>query len=325
MISMKRYRRYLPVAISILLIGVLVAYAPWDEVVKIFSDLDGGVIALLVFLSLIYYTLKTVRFWYLLQSLDIEQPLKPVALSYMSAQPVTLLPAGELYRSHSLEKHTGVPVKLSLPQFTIQGLLEGAAMATLSIFSALALRTLRFPIISVAVLVLLCMIGISRGYIANFTHQINKLPFINLPERTIEQFSQRHKGPLSWQWLPLLYGISLVIEVVGATIAYVSVLGLGGHINGYQAILVYAIPIMLGFVSLLPGGFGISEQSAVGILLLSDLTVATAVASTILMRVTIVGLGALYGGVAFLFSRSYLKRTNLNLRQPKPDNSIKNS
>jgi uncharacterized membrane protein YbhN (UPF0104 family) len=122
---------------------------------------------------------------------------------------------------------------------------------------------------------------------------------------------------LSWQWLPLLYGISLIIEGVGAVIAYVSVIGLGGHINGYQAILAYAVPVILGFVSLLPGGFGVSEQSAVGVLLLSHVKVATAVAATLVMRVTIVGLGAVYGIIAFFISRSHLRRLNLHASTSK--------
>ena len=307
---MKRFKRALPFAISALLIGVLAGYAPWGEVGHIFADFDISTIIILVVLSLVYYALKTVRFWYLLQAMGIKQPLKIVALSYMSAQPVTLLPAGELYRSHSLEKHTGVPVKDSLPQFTTQGLLEGAAMATLSIFSALALGTLRLLVIGIAIIVLICMIGISRGYLVNFSQFLNRLPFLHLKNSSIEQFSKQHKDILSWHWLPLLYGISLVIEGVGAGIAYASVTGLGGHINAYQAILAYAVPIILGFVSLLPGGFGVSEQSAVGVLLLSDLKVATAVAATLVMRVTIVGLGVVYGGIAFLISRTHLKKLN---------------
>jgi uncharacterized membrane protein YbhN (UPF0104 family) len=105
--------------------------------------------------------------------------------------------------------------------------------------------------------------------------------------------------------------LSLAIEGVGAGIAFASVVGLGGDINGYQAILVYAIPIILGWLSLLPGGFGISEQSAVGVLLLSDVKVSTAVAATLIMRVTIVGLGAAYGGLAILFAHPPKKTTLL--------------
>lgn len=312
---MKRLRRYLPILISVALIIILVGYAPWRAVGGLLGDFDTGTIFILIGLSLLYYTLKAVRFWYLLRAMGIEQPFKLVALSYIAAQPVTLLPAGEIYRSHSLERHTGVPVAHSLPQFTMQGVLEGAAMATIAGVSALALGTLRVPILLLGLATLLAIIAISRGYIANVTRQLNRLPFINVTNRNLERFSERHRSVLSWHWLPLLYAISLATELVGAGIAYAAVVGLGAHINMYQAVLVYVIPVIVGFISLLPGGLGVSEQSAVGILLLSHVSVAHAVASTLIMRVTIVGLGVVYGGIAMLMSRT---RLAVARRAPSP-------
>jgi len=305
---MNRLRRFVPVIISIILLVILASYAPWDKIGGILADFDLGTILILIGLSLAYYSLKTVRFWYLLKAMKINQPFGVVALSYISAQPVTLLPAGEIYRSHALEQHTGVPVRDSLPQFTMQGVLEGAAMATLAVISALALGKLRVPVLILAAVVLLVTIAISRGYVANFTRILNRLPFINVTNRNIEQFSDRHRAVLSIHWLPLLYGLSLATEVVGAAIAYTAVVGLGAHINMYQAVLVYVLPLVVGFISFLPGGFGVSEQSAVGILLLAHVSVAHAVASTLIMRITIVGLGVLYGGIAMIFSRNRLRR-----------------
>jgi len=298
----KRYvRRYLPFVVSVILIIVLVSYAPWSQVSHILADFDLGTILLLVGLSLIYYGLKTIRFWYLLQAMNIQKPFKLVALSYMSAQPVSLLPGGEIYRSHALRRYTGVPIETSLPQFTMQGILEGGAMTSLMVISALALGTLRLVAISLAVFVLVVTIAISRGYISNVTRIANRLPFVNLTERSIQKFSKRHEAVLTWNWLPFLFGISLLIELSGTAIAYAAVVGLDGHINFYQAVLFYAIPIIVGFISLLPGGIGLSEQSAIGVLLLSRISIAHAIASTLIMRVTIVGLGVLYGCMALLF------------------------
>ncbi len=305
---MKRLSRFAPIVISVALLIVLIGYAPWDKVGSILGDFDAGTVATLIALSLAYYALKSVRFWYLLKAMEINEPFWVVTLSYISAQPVTLLPAGEIYRSHALERHTGVPVRHSLPQFTMQGVLEGAAIATLAVISALALGTLRIPVLILATVVLIVTIAIGRGYVANITRILNRLPFINVTNRNIEQFSERHRAVLSLHWLPFLYGISLIIEAVGSAIAYTAVVGLGAHINVYQAVLVYSLPLVVGFVSLLPAGLGVSEQSAVGILLLANVSVAHAVASTLIMRVTIVGLGVVYGGFAMIIGRVRLQR-----------------
>jgi uncharacterized protein (TIRG00374 family) len=301
-------RRFLPIAISIALIIVLIGYAPWNEVGSIADDISFTHIMELFLLSVAYYALKTVRFWYLLKAMDIHQPFWVVSLSYLSAQPVSLLPGGELYRSRSLEQHTGVPVGRSVAQFTMQGILEGTAMVTLAIISALALGKLRLLFICLGAFLAISIYLISRGGVANAGRLLNRLPFLNIRDETLEKLSEHHRAVLRWRWFSLLYGISLLVEIVGSTIAYVSVAAVGGHIGLPQAVLAYVIPIIIGFVSLLPAGLGISEQSAIGIMLLSHIKIAVAVAGTLIMRVSIVLTGVAYGIIALVIGRRRLKR-----------------
>lgn len=303
---MKLVKKLLPVVVSLVLLAILASYAPWDQVEHILSELDFSTILILIVLSVLYYGLKSIRYWYLLRAMGIKQPFRPVVVSYMSAQPVSLLPAGEIYRSRALERYTGVPLKKSLPQFTLQGLLEGAALGSVAFVSAIALQTLRVPFLFFGLLVIALVLAIRKGRLINFVHLLNKLPFVNVTEQTIDDLNRRHAAVLTRRRLPFLYGISVVTELVGAVIAYTSVVGLGGDINLFHAALFYVIPILVGFFSLLPGGFGASEHSAIGVLLLSDVSVGQAVASTLIMRVTIVGLGVLYGVLAELYGRATL-------------------
>ena len=305
----KFVRHYLPFLVGAAFLIVLISYAPWTKVGHILADLDVGTVLLLIGLSLVYYCLKTIRFWYIIQAIGIHRPFKLVAISYLGAQPVSLLPAGEIFRSKELKRNADVPLEVSLPQFTLQGLFEGSAMALLMVISALALNTLRFVAIGLAVAVLLATIGISRGYVKNAIRLANRLPFVNLTEKSIRKFSKRHEKVLTWHWLPFLYGFSILIELVGTAIAYVAVKGLGGDINFYEAVLFYSIPIIAGFVSFIPGGLGVSEQSAVGVLLLSNISVAAAVSSTIVMRFTIEVLGVVYGLLALGVSRELFPKT----------------
>lgn len=307
----KKFRKFIPFVISIALIIVLIGYAPWDDVGGILDDLTFSYIAGLILLSIVYYALKTIRFWYLLRAMEIHQSFWVVSLSYISAQPVSLLPGGELYRSRELERYTGVPFKKSAAQFTMQGLLEGAAMVTLAIISALVLGKLRVLFICLGILIILGIVGIAKGGIVNAGRLLNKLPFLELTDEGLERFSKRHRAVLRWKWFSWLFVLSLFVEFTGSAIAYASIAAVGGHIGIPQAILAYVIPIIIGFVSLLPAGLGISEQSAIGIMLLSHVKIATAVAGTLLMRVSIVGTGVIYGVVGLLIGRRRLKNLAL--------------
>jgi uncharacterized protein (TIRG00374 family) len=309
--SIKYLRKGLPFAISIVLILILIEYAPWGKIGETLDNLHWQTIVMLVVLSFLYYGLKILRFWYLLKAIKLRRPFPIVALSYISAQPVSLLPAGEVYRSKALNRYAGVPIKDSISQFSLQGVLEGSAMALLMLVSSLAEGSLRVVAIIVALFMAAIIILIRRGYLFQIGKGLNHLPFLNITNQDLKNFSQSNSEVLTRRWLPKLFGISLITEIVGSAIAYVSVVGIGGHINIFQAALFYIIPVIVGFISFLPGGFGLSEQSAVGVLYLSHVSLAKAVAATLLMRVTIVLLGVLYGLAALLYGQFLLRSRRL--------------
>jgi uncharacterized protein (TIRG00374 family) len=302
----KLLKKILPFIISLALIIILINYAPWREIGKILANLNAKTIFLLIGLSLVYYSLKIVRFWYLLRAMNIFKPLRLVAVSYISAQPVSLLPAGEAYRSSALKKYADVPIADSIGQFTLQGILEGGAMGVLMVIAALTLGTLRILAVIVLAFIVLSAYAIKRGYLVQAGKALNKLPFVNIATKNIESFSKHNRAVLTWRWLPPLFGMSLIIELSGTAIAYASVTGIGGHVNIFQAALLYIVPVIVGFVSFLPGGFGLSEQSAIGVLYLSNITLARAVAATLIMRITIVVFGVIYGLIALGAGKFYL-------------------
>lgn len=312
---MKLLRKILPFVISIILLVILAGYAPWGQVGHILGDLDFTTVVLLLLLSLAYYGLKSWRFWYLLNAMEIKLPRTLVITSYMSAQPMSLLPAGEIFRSHALERYSGVPITDSLPQFTMQGLLEAIGMCIIAGISAASLQTLRIPFVLLAIFVLLSIYGIRKNRVETVTRWANRLPFVNLTEETIRDLNRRHAVVLSRKNLPFLIVLSVIIEIIGAAIAYVSVDGLGGHINVFQAALFYVIPVLIGFLSFLPGGIGASEHGAVGVLLLSDVTVGLAVAATLVMRTTIVLLGVMYGVIAEIIGRTFVHDRYVDTRR----------
>lgn len=305
---MKLLKRLIPIAVSIILIAILIGYAPWPEVWKAMQKLSLASIGLLILFSISYYTLKTIRFQLMLKAMEIRKPIKEVALSYMAAQPVSLLPAGELYRSRTLEQRTGVPMKESAPQFTMQGLLEGAGIAIVGVIATLGIGKLRVPMIILMVAVIAGFIVVRKANLVVLRKYINSIPFVNVSRARLKKFAEGNRNILFGPQLPWLILLSVFIELVGAAAAYVAVTGLGGDIGPFEAIIVYIVPLLVSFVSFLPGGIGASEQSAVGILVLSGLSVAIAVGATLIMRATIVGSGVLYGASAYALMKSTNKK-----------------
>ena len=300
---MRRFRRLIPIFISIVLLIILVFYAPWPAVFKTFSEIKTSTIILLVGLSILYYVAKSVRFWFMMRAIKIYKPFWVVTLSYMSAQPVTLLPGGEIYRSKSLREYTGVPIKRSISQFTAQGVLEGMALAVVAFISVMTVDKLRLPFLLAMLFILIIFFLVQHGVFKHLYKPINALPFVSISQKTISDFSRANQAMLSWKRLPLLLGASIVIEIIGVAIAYVAVASVGGEPTIIKAVLLYVVPLIVSFISLLPGGFGVAEQSGVAIMALSGASTAVAVAATLVMRITIVAFGVLYGVLVGSFGK----------------------
>lgn len=311
---MKRLRKYFPFLVSTILLIVLVSYAPFHEIrdaLRHFNDWD---VPLLIILSAAYYGLKALRWQYLLQSIGIFKPLKIVLLSYMVSQPVSLIPGGEIYRSHSLKRFTGVPIRRSIAQFTLQGYFEALSLTSIAVISALVLGVYAIPFVLLAIGLIFSVRAIQLGHVSTVSHLVNRLPFIKITGQSIENFSKDHQSALSGRWFAQIYGFSVFTDLFGVAIAYVAVTGVGGELSIFQAVLLYVIPIVVGFLSFLPGGVGASEQSAVGILLLSDVSLSQAVAATLVMRTAIVGLGVFYGVLSMGVAQMYDKKTTKLLK-----------
>jgi uncharacterized protein (TIRG00374 family) len=297
---MQLLRKIAPFVISLALLFIIARLAPWGQVIEVLDDINPLAILALVALSAVYYIAKILRFWYMLRILGIKEPLGVISWIYLAAQPVSLLPAGELFRAKALETYRDIPMAKAVPTFTAQGLMEGVGIAVVGVASALTLGTERLPALILAVVVVLSILGIRLGYLAHLTKLINAIPFVSVSRVRLTRFSKQNQALFSGWTLWILAFISVGIELVGVAIAYVSVAGLSGHLNLFQAALFYIVPLIVSFISFLPGGLGASEQSAIGLLLLMGQTSAIAVAATLIMRVAIVVTGLVYGVIALV-------------------------
>jgi uncharacterized membrane protein YbhN (UPF0104 family) len=298
---MKWLRAALPFVISLALLTIILKLAPWEQVFDTLGEVNFSSLVLLFCLSLCYYLAKISRFWYMLRVLKVPLRFVETGKLYLAAQPVSLLPGGEIYRSRIIKLYENVEMERTLPTFATQGLLEGLALATVALLASLTLGIGRFAALMLLVVALVGIGGVRRGYLKNVIGWFNRIPMINLSAQRLQRFSSSSQNLLIGRVLSGLFGLSLLAEIIGVAIVYTSVHGVGGHLTVAQAALLYVIPIIVGFISFLPGGFGASEQVAIGTLLVMGEGAAVAVAATLLMRFWIVISGLLYGLVAFVW------------------------
>lgn len=297
---MKQIRSYLPLLVGIIILVVIGFLAPWDKVLPLLGEVTWDSFAGMLALGVTYYIAKAVRFWMMLKLLDINKPLRQVALVYMAAQPMSLLPAGELFRTVLLEREVGVSAKKTAPTVTMQGLIEAVVLLGFSLVGAFLLGHDRLAVVAVAVVVALLLVALRKGWLLGGEKYLNKLPYINVRRRSFNAFIKGHQRMLSGPALSLIVGMSVIPVLCGIGIFYLAAHAVGAGISLAESGIGYSLPVIISGLSFLPGGVGASEGGTLGLLTILGVTAAKAVAITLLVRVFTLGTGIILGLAALI-------------------------
>jgi uncharacterized protein (TIRG00374 family) len=304
-IPMKQVSRYVPLAVGLGILAVLIPLVPWPKVLPYLERLDPLAIGLLVLASAVYYAGRAVRYWLMLRMLDEQAPFRKVALACLVAQPVAVLPAGELYRTAMLKRYGGVALRHSVPSVFAQSLAEEIGLLMIAFVGVVVLG--RYKIITLAIgMVVAGLWALIYWNNSRVSHRlVNKLPWVNVGHRQVRSFLDKNRTLLSGKNFWVLVAAAGITTVAGVAIVYVGAQGIGVPLSPLQAAIAYAVPMILEAVSFLPGGFGVSEQGSVGILAIFGVHLPAAVAITLIMRLFTLGMGFVYGFGAMAVARIF--------------------
>lgn len=290
--------RYIPLLLGIVILGVIVLIAPWAQIAELIDKIPVLTFLILATLSIIYYGSKTIRFWYILRLLDIRKPLPIVSLLYLSGQPFSLLPAGELYRTILLKKHLGVSMSKSSPSVTIQGLVEAIVLLSFSIIGAFLIGQNQFLVAVVGFFLILVVITLQRGWLSRMDNVLTKLPYVSIDKDKYQKFIASHQELLTPRALTSLLLLSMIPVFSGVGILYISARAIGFDVSFIESLIGYSLPVIVSGLSFLPGGLGVSEGGTIGLLQLFGATAAAAITIALLIRIFTLVSGLLYGLIA---------------------------
>jgi uncharacterized protein (TIRG00374 family) len=296
--TLSQFGKYVPLVIGLIILIVIGLIAPWGQIGELIEKVPLQTFLLLIGLSAVYDLSKAVRFWYILRLLDIKQPLVPVTLLYLSGQPFSLLPAGELYRTVLLKKHLKVSMSKSSPSVTIQGLVEAIVLITFSIVGAFLIGRNQVIVAVVGVLMLLLILALQRGWLSKMYVILDKLPFLSISNAKYRKFLVSHQQLLSPKALTSLVAFSLLPVLSGVAILFLSSRAVGFDISFIQSIIGYSLPVIISGLSFLPGGLGVSEGGTIGMVQLFGASAAVAVAITLMLRIFTLAAGLVYSVIA---------------------------
>jgi len=283
--------RYRAVLLSVM--GAVLGYlgfslwAGWSEVSQAVGRVGLGGVALILSLSLFNYALRFARWQMYLRELEHPLPWWPSLRIYLAGFALTTTPgkAGEALRGVLL-KPWGIPYTRSFAAFLSERLSDLLAMALLTLFGlslypeARPLMAIGGGLVCVALLVL-SRPQLIRSWSARLPKEGGK--WLQLMRHLLLslQEAQRCHRPRVLLSATLLSSVAWAAEAV----AFYGILHwMGLDLPLSFVVFAYAIAVLAGVLSFMPGGLGGTEAMMTGLLLWKSVPNVDAIAAVILIR-----------------------------------------
>lgn len=294
----RKISRYLPLALGITILAVAAPLVPWHQVGPYLRKLTPLSIGLLLATSAVYYLGRIVRYWLIQRLLGRPAAFRRVALACLVAQPVAVLPGGELYRSTMLKRYADVPLSNGAPSVFAQSAAESAGLLVIALLGAATIHRYLGLVVGLVV-VFVALWAILHMQNTRTSHRLLvKLPWVNVSRARFRSFMDKNQQLLGGRNVAWLFLASCITTGAGILTVFITARTLHAQLDLGQAAVTYALPMMLESVSFLPGGLGINEQSSIVLLRVFGVQLPLAVAITIILRLVTLGMGFVYGFAA---------------------------
>ncbi|MCY7295030.1 lysylphosphatidylglycerol synthase transmembrane domain-containing protein [Alteromonas sp. a30] len=278
----------------------------WEEVQASFVEIGFIGAAIALSMSLINYGLRFIRWQMYLQVLGHKLPVKDNILIYISGFALTTTPgkAGEAFRGVLLKPYN-VSYFSSFAAFISERLSDLLAIVALALIGLSQYPEGQVFVMTggLIILSLLLLMGDARilnwikkkaeSYTGKIAKLVGHIATVFLNARRCHE--------------PKLMASALILSLIswGAeALAFYWVLEwLGADISLPFAVFIYAISMLAGALSFLPGGLGGAEAAMLALLVLKNVPMPTAIAATVFIR-----LATLWFAVGLGIWALYLKR-----------------
>ena len=305
------------ILISLAVAGVLylafTIYADFDQVLKAFEKFNWLLFPLLLLLSLLNYFVRFFKWDYYLSLIKVKVTKIDSLSIFMSGLVMSITPGkmGELLKSYLVKELNQTPVSKTLPVIFAERVTDFISLLFLALIGAYVYNYGREIVLGVSVFFFLVVVIISNKRIA--------MPVLKLLEKS--SFLRKHLASIhnayesSYQLLrpvPLLKMSLLSLgswffECLGY---YIILINFGVDISLLWATFSYGFATIVGAISMLPAGLGITEGSLTFLLIQKGSPKEIAVASTFIVRVVTLWFAVLVGIISVtLYQKRFGKIT----------------
>jgi glycosyltransferase 2 family protein len=298
-------------------------YADINNLLLAFSIFNWLLFPLLLLLSYTNYLSRFIKWDYYLKELKINITRIDSFYIFMSGLIMSISPGkmGELLKAYLVKQVTGTPVSRTAPVILAERITDFVSLILIALIGAYAFDYGKEIVIAVGIFFLLILIIISSKTISlRLLSSLERVKFLKkhiLKIHELYESSYILLRPRPLVYMTLLSFVSWFLECFGY---YLILLNFGTGLSLLWSAFSYAFATIIGAVTMLPGGLGVTEGSLTFFLIQKDISNETAVASTFIIRVVTLWFAVLVGIISVTiyqkrFGKIKLEQVPINIQE----------
>ncbi|MBI2419406.1 MAG: flippase-like domain-containing protein [Ignavibacteriales bacterium] len=301
--------------ISIGIAGIVylafIMYADYNQLVLVLKKITVSFVLIILSLSLLNYLARFAKWHFYLKELKVKISVIDSFTVFMSGLIMSVTPGkmGELMKAYLVKEITATPVSRTAPIIFAERITDFLSLVLIAVIGAYQFNYGKTITISVGVFFVALTIVLSSKQIMEYIFL--KLQRIAIFRKHFEKIMNAYESSYSLlQLRPLLLmsALSIVAWFFECLGYYLILRNFEVHVSLLWAAFAYAFGTIVGAITMLPGGLGVTEGSLTFLVVQLQYPKEAAIASTFLIRIATLWFAVFLGIISVFW---YQKRFGL--------------
>ena len=274
---------------SVGLYGVFLFFSDFNIISEQISNFKYEFLPLILLLVSISWTPLLVRWQILLKKNDINIPIKKSFLLFLGGMSMSITPGhvGELIKSQLMKTIYNIPRTKTAPIIFVEKFydLTGAIIASIIGIIILGMDT-SLILISVSILIVIIFLIYYRPIFEFILKRVTKTKFFSKYSENLSDSYEIVRNSTTPQISSISFGLSVLYWIIISVAVHFILLSFGiESISILKTISIYSSSVIIGAISFIPGGLGITEGSLIGLFSLEGIDISLALILSVMIRI----------------------------------------
>ena len=274
---------------SVGLYGVFLFFSDFNIISKQISNFKYEFLPLILLLVSISWTPLLIRWQILLKKNHIDIPIKKSFLLFLCGMSMSITPGhvGELIKSQLMKTIYNIPRTKTAPIIFVEKFydLTGAIIASIIGIIILGMDT-NLILISVSILIVIIFLIYYRPIFEFILKRVTKTKFFSKYSENLSDSYEIVRNSTTPQISSISFGLSVLYWIIISVAVHFILLSFGiESISVLKTISIYSSSVIIGAISFIPGGLGITEGSLIGLFSLEGIDVSLALILSVMIRI----------------------------------------